>query len=151
MENIYADIAERTGGNIYKWTCVSPDRKKAVGMVLQLLVNPNSSFETYRPQGLDPDLRYHFTNRQVDSSIKDFGSLINHVAPIHIRKDSLLVDIASKFVKMKGEKEDFTATGEMLMNGSVKLQQAFSATGNADGIRFFKDFASRMYFMEAVE
>ena len=141
----------RTGGNIYEWTCVSPDRKKAVGMVLQVLVNPNASFETYRPQGLDPDLRYHFTNRQVDSSIKDFGSLINHVAPIHIRKDSLLVDIASKFVKMKGEKEDFTATGEMLMNGSVKLQQAFSATGNADGIRFFKDFASRMYFMEAID
>ena len=141
----------RTGGNIYKWTCVSPDRKKAVGMVLQLLVNPNSSFETYRPQGLDPDARYHFTNRQVDSSIKDFGSLINHVAPIHIRKDSLLVDIAAKFVKMKGEQEDFVATGEMLMNGSVKLQQAFSATGNADGMRYFKDFASRMYFMEAVE
>ena len=141
----------RTGGNIYEWTCVSPDRKKAVGMVLQLLVNPNSSFETYRPQGLDSSLRYHFTNRQVDASIKDFGSLINHVAPIHIRKDSLLVDIASKFVKMKGEQEDFTATGEMLMNGSVKLQQAFSATGNADGMRYFKDFASRMYFMEAIE
>ena len=141
----------RTGGNIYEWTCVSHDRRKAVGMVLQVLVDPNTSFETYRPQGLDPDLCYHFTNRQVDSSIKDFGSLINHVAPIHIRKDSLLVDIASKFVKMKGEKEDFTATGEMLMNGSVKLQQAFSATGNADGIRFFKDFASRMYFMEAID
>ena len=47
--------------------------------------------------------------------------------------------------------EDFTASGEMLMNGSVKLQQAFAATGNADGMRYFKDFASRMYFMEAVE
>ena len=141
----------RTGGNIYEWTCVSPDRKKAVGMVLQVLVNPNSSFETYRPQGLDPEMRYRFTNRQVDASIKDFGSLINHVAPIHIRKDSLLVDIASKFVRMKGEQEDFTASGEMLMNGSVKLQQAFAATGNADGMRYFKDFASRMYFMEVVE
>ena len=39
----------------------------------------------------------------------------------------------------------------MLMNGSVKLKQGFGATGYADDIRFFKDFASRMYFMEEVE
>ena len=141
----------RSGGNVYEWTCVSPDKKKAVGMVLQVLVNPNTSFETYRPAGLDPDTRYRFTNRQLEFNLKEFGSLINHVAPIHIRKDSLLLNAASVFVKMKGEKEDCIATGEMLMNGSVKLKQGFSATGYADDIRFFKDFASRMYFMEEAE
>ena len=141
----------RSDGNIYEWTCVSPDRKKAVGMVLQVLVNPNTSFETYRPMGLDPEARYHFTNRQLDFNLKEFGSLINHVSPIHIKPNSLLHNAASVFIKMKGEKEDCMATGEMLMNGSVKLKQGFSATGYADDIRFFKDFSSRMYFMEAIE
>lgn len=141
----------RSGDNIYEWTCVSPDKKKAVGMVLQVLVNPNSCFETYQPRGLDPDVRYHFTNRYMDFNLKEFGSLINHVAPIHIKKDSLLHNVASAFVKMKGEKEDVVATGEMLMNGSVKLKQGFGATGYADDIRFFKDFASRMYFVEEIE
>ena len=141
----------RSGGNIYEWTCVSPDRKKAVGMVLQVLVNPNTSFETYQPRGLDPDARYHFTNRQLEFNLKEFGSLINQVSPIHIRQNSLLHNAASAFVKMKGEKEDCVATGRMLMDGSVKLKQGFGATGYADDIRFFKDFASRMYFMEEVE
>ena len=141
----------RSGGNLYEWTCVSPDRKKAVGMVLQVLVNPNSSFETYLPKGLDPDTRYHFTNRQMEFNLKEFGSLINHVSPVHIRPNSILHNAAAALVKMKGEKEDCVATGQMLMNGSVKLKQAFAATGYADDIRFFKDFSSRMYFMEAIE
>ena len=141
----------RSSGNIYEWTCVSPDRKKAVGMVLQVLVNPNTSFETYQPRGLDPDARYHFTNRQLEFNLKEFGSLINQVSPIHIKQNSLLHNAASAFVKMKGEKEDCVATGRMLMDGSVKLKQGFGATGYADDIRFFKDFASRMYFMEEVE
>ena len=141
----------RSGDNIYEWTCVSPDKKKAVGMVLQVLVTPNSSFETYLPQGLKPDSKYHFTNRALEFNLKEFGSLINHIAPIHIKKDSLLHNAASAFIKMKGEKEDCIATGAVLMNGSVKLKQAFGATGYADDIRFFKDFASRMYFMEEIE
>ena len=141
----------RSDGNIYEWTCVSLDKKKAVGMVLQVLVNPNTSFETYRPMGLDPDTRYHFTNRQLEFNLKEFGSLINHVSPIHLKKDSLLLDAASAFIKMKGEEEDCIVSGEMLMNGGVKLKQGFSATGYADDIRFFKDFASRMYFMEEIQ
>lgn len=141
----------RSGDNIYEWTCVSPDKKKAVGMVLQVLVNPNTSFETYQPMGLKKYSTYHFTNRQLEFNLKEFGSLINHIAPIHIKKDSLLHNAAAAFIKMKGEKEDCIATGEMLMNGGVKLKQGFGATGYADDIRFFKDFASRMYFMEEIE
>ena len=114
-------------------------------------MNPNTSFETYLPQGLNPDSKYHFTNRPLEFNLKEFGSLINHVAPIHIKKDSLLHNAASAFIKMKGEKEDCIATGAVLMNGSVKLKQGFGATGYADDIRFFKDFSSRMYFMEEIE
>ena len=36
------------------------------------------------------------------------------------------------------------------MDGGVKLKQNFGATGYAEGIRFTTDFASRMYFMEAL-
>ena len=138
-------------GNTYEWTCVSPDRKKAVGMVLQVLATPNTAFETYRPRGLDPDTRYRFTNLRQEFNLKEFGSLVNQVSPIHIRQNSLLHNAASALIKMKGEVEDCVATGELLMNGSVKLKQGFGATGYADDIRFYKDFASRMYFMEAVE
>ena len=140
----------RTGSNLYEWTCVSPDRRKAVGMVLQVLVNPNTSFEQYTPKGLNPELRYHFSNRQLHFDLKEFGSLVNQVSPIHIKQNSLLHHVASSLIKMHGEVEDCIAYGKTLMSG-IKLKQGFGATGYAEDIRFFQDFASRMYFMEAVE
>ena len=140
----------RSDGHAYEWTCVSPDKSKAVGMVLQVLVNPNTSFETYQPMGLKPEAKYRFTNNQQVFDLKEFGSLVNQVSPIHIKQNSILHNVANTFVKMKGEVEDCIATGEVLMNGSVKLKQGFGATGYADGIRFYKDFSSRMYFMEEI-
>ncbi len=138
----------RTGPNMYEWTCVSNDQSKAAGMVLQVLVNPNTSFETYTPKGLKSSAMYRFTNRPLQFDLKEFGSLVNQVSPIHIKQNSLLHNVASTFIKMKGEIEDSTASGSLLMNAGIKLKQGFGATGYADDIRFFSDFASRMYFME---
>lgn len=57
-------------------------------------------------------------------------------------------NVISKFVKMDGEKEDYILYGDMLMNAGVKLKQGFSGTGYNDQVRFFPDFASRLYLME---
>ncbi len=137
-------------GNMYEWSCVSKDKSKAVGMITQLLFNPNTSYETYTPKGLKPNSKYHFTNRQLEFNLKEFGSLVNQVSPIHIKQNGVLHNVASSFIKMKGEKEDFITIGDILMQG-VKLKQGFGATGYADDIRFFQDFYSRMYFMEEIE
>ena len=136
--------------NIYEWSCVNKDKTKSVGMITQVLFNPNTSYETYTPKGLKPNSKYHFTNRQLEFNLKEFGSLVNQVSPIHIKQNGVLHNVASSFIKMKGEKEDFITTGDILMQG-VKLKQGFGATGYADDIRFFQDFYSRMYFMEEIE
>ncbi len=141
----------RAYGNTYEWTCVSPDQKKAVGFEMQVLFNPNTHFETYTPKGLNPEEKYLFTNRELKINIKDFGGLINQVIPFHIKPDSVLHNVAAKLVKMPSEKENCVASGKLLMEGGVKLKQGFGATGYAEDIRFTTDFASRMYFMEAVE
>ena len=104
----------------------------------------------YIAAGLDPEKKYHFTNRQLHFDLKDFGSLVNQVSPIHIKQNSLLHNVANSLVKMHGEIEDCVAKGDLLMKG-IKLKQGFGATGYAEDIRFFSDFGSRMYFMEEVE
>ena len=63
----------------------------------------------------------------------------------------MLQDILSKLKKMDGETEDYVAYGDTLMYSGVKLKQGFSATGYNENIRFFQDFATRLYFMEEVE
>ena len=135
--------------NIYEWTCVSPDKTKAVGMVLQKLVEPNTSFEQFMPKGLDENKKYHFYNIEKKRSVKPFGDLVNAISPVHIKYDSLLHNVIDKVVKMPGEVEDYTAYGDVLMSG-VKLKSAFCGTGYDENTRFFKDFESRMYFIEEV-
>ncbi len=136
-------------GNLHEWTCVSPDKKNAVGMIVQELVEPNTHFEQYFAKGLDENKKYHFYNIEKKRNVKPFGDLVNMIAPVHIKYDSLVHKAIDKFVKMPGEVEDYTTYGDVLMSG-VKLQSAFGGTGYNEYTRYFQDFESRMYFMEEV-
>ncbi len=137
-------------GNIHEWTCVSSDRKKAVGMLMQELVQPNTQFEQYKAKGLDEAKKYHFFNRDLRYNIKNFGDLVNTAAPVHVKQDSLLHNVIAKFVTMPGEKEDYVLSGGTLMYGGVKLKQGFAATGYNEEVRYFQDFGARLYFMEEI-
>ena len=136
--------------NLYEWTCVSPDGKRAVGMVLQVLAEPNTAFTQYFPKGLTEGERYHFYNYERKVSIKPFGDLVNMISPVHIKQDSIVHGIVDRFVKMPGEVEDYVACGDVLMSG-VKLKGAFAGTGYDENTRFFPDFSSRMYFMDSAD
>ena len=135
-------------GNVTEWTCVSEDRSKAVGFLLQKLVAPNTQYAFYKAKGLDPEQKYHFYNRTLKYDVREFGDLVNTVSPIHIKQDSLVHRAVAKFVKMDGETEDIYAYGDALMYGGVRLKQAFGGTGYSDEVRHFPDFASRIYFMD---
>lgn len=134
--------------NIMEWTVVSEDRSRAVGMLLQTLVLPNTQFQFYQARGLAPDARYHFTNVPHQPNIKDFGGLINAVSPVHIRQNSAAHELVSRIVKMDGEHEDYHVCGDILMHCGIRLRPAFSGTGIDERVRHFPDFASRLYYME---
>ncbi len=142
----------RHSGNIFEWTCAAEDKSAAVGMLMQLMVQPNTQFEQYQAKGLDARTKYKFFNRDLKYNVKNFGDLVNTASPIHIKPGSLVHHLVSKFVTMPGESEAVTASGSLLMKGGVKLKQAFAATGYSEDVRYFQDYGSRMYFMkEATE
>ena len=138
-------------GNITEWTVVSEDGASAVSMLLQKLAMPNTQYQYLQWKGLRKDGLYHVTGLPIKHNIKTFGDLVNTVTPVHIRQDSLLHDLAAKFVKMDGETEDYLAYGDSLMYGGIKLAQGFGGTGYDDRVRLFTDFASRLYFARLVE
>ena len=117
-------------------------------LLMQELSVPNFASHRYYARGLDPDREYHFTNRVLKHNIKAFGDLVNAVAPVHVKNDSFLQDVISRFVKMDGETEDYFVYGDLLMHSGVALKQAFAYTGYSSEVRLFQDFASRIYFME---
>lgn len=136
---------------VQEWTCVSHDKKRAIGFIMQKLAEPNTQFAYYRACGLLPGCRYHFCNRELKYNIKNFGDLINTVSPVHIKPDSFLHNAAAHFIKMDGEKEDVYMYGDALMYAGVRLSPAYGGTGYNSEVRFFPDFASRIYFMESEE
>jgi len=146
----YGQLYRGRTGNLHEWTVVSNGADRAVGMIMQELAQANTQYEYYRPTGLDPDRTYRLYNISGSVNIKLFGSLINTMAPIHVKQDSLLHDIIARVIKMGDEKEDITAKGSVLMQG-VRLSQGFGGTGYNDKVRLFPDFASRMYFMIAMD
>lgn len=141
----------RSYGNVHEWTVVSPDKDKAVGLIMQALAKANYPNLTFHARGLCPDKKYHFYNIPHKVDIRTFGDLINTASPIHIKNDSTMQRILAKFYKMNGEKEDMTLTGGELMYGGVGLKQAFGGTGFNDNVRLFNDFSSRLYYMEETE
>ncbi|MCR5427111.1 MAG: alpha-galactosidase [Lachnospiraceae bacterium] len=138
-------------GNLTEWTCVAPDHRRAVGFLMQMLAVPNTQFHTYFARGLSGDRIYHFYNRKLKYDVRNFGDLVNMVSPVHLKQDSVLLDIVARFVKMEGETEDVYASGDSLMYGGVHLKQAFGGTGYNEEVRYFQDFGSRIYFMESQE
>lgn len=147
----YGDFYRIRHGNIFSWNTVSKDKSRSVGLLMQKLSTAGWQHETFRAKGLLEDALYTFSGRTLKHSIKNFGDLINTVSPVHVKQDSLLHNVLTKFVKMDGETELYDIYGDALMYSGVKLKQGFSATGYSDEVRYFQDFCSRIYFMEEKE
>ena len=143
------DTHNRSG--IRSWTCVSKDQKRAVGMVLQKLVTPNTQYAQYRADGLNPAWRYRFYNNKIDRNIMQFGDLINTASPVHVKQDSLMHRAIARVRQMPGEQEDMVVSGAVLQMPGIKLRPGFSGTGYDENVRLFQDFSSRVYYMEAEE
>ncbi len=135
---------------VYQWMCVSKNKDCGVGMYLQTQVKSNYVTGTFKTKGLSDKTQYHFYNLPQEFDLREFGDLVNTISPIHIKQNGVLHNIASNFVKMHSEKEDYIATGGVLNNVGVRLKQGFGGTGFNDNVRFFQDYSSRLYVMEAV-
>ncbi|MCQ2516937.1 MAG: alpha-galactosidase [Saccharofermentans sp.] len=134
--------------NHVHWTIVSRDNAKAVSMVMQGLVKPNTQLKVLYPRGLSEEKLYRITVRENDYDLRSFGGLINYVAPFHVKQDGVVHNIAAKFVKMHSEKESHEMYGDTMMNAGVHLKSAFASGGYNEELRYYPDFGSRLYFIE---
>jgi alpha-galactosidase len=78
------------------------------------------------------------------------GDLVNTMAPIHIKQDSLIHNVVSKFVRLDGEVEDYTIMGQVLNKAGVRLSQTYAGTGFGTNTAIYQDFDARVYMVEEV-
>ncbi|MBO4902059.1 MAG: alpha-galactosidase [Lachnospiraceae bacterium] len=135
----------------HAWTVVDKDRRRAVAMLWNELAVPNDFRAVLKTAGLDDEKMYHVYNLPLRHDLKEFGNLVNMIAPVHIKQNSLLHDAISKVVHMDSETEDYRVSGALLNNAGIVLAQNFGGTGYTGQTRLFQDFASRMYYIEEIE
>lgn len=135
-------------GNEISWTVVSEDKAKAVSMTMQILTHPNAQWCVLKPLGLDPEYKYHLEGRELKFDLRDFGGLVNYVAPVHVKQDGFLHKLIAKFYKMKAESEKHDMYGDAMMYAGVHLRSAFASGGYNENMRYYPDFGSRIYTIE---
>jgi alpha-galactosidase len=142
---------ESLPGNDISWTVVSPDKTKAVTMTMQFLTHPNSKWRIIKPKGLDEATRYSFKGRALDFDLRNFGGLVNYVAPFHVKQDGFMHKTIAKFVKMHAEPEEHVMYGDAMMYAGVHLRHSFAGSGYNENVAYYPDFGSRIYTLEAVK
>lgn len=139
------------GNQEYSWMLVSKDQKHAIGMQIQDKTAANMPYAVFKTAGLSDHKMYHFYNQKLSYNVKYFGDLINTVAPVHVKQDSLVHNVIARFVKMDGETEDYVVSGSLLNRHGIRLKQNYCATGYDEDVRYYQDYGSRLYLMEQVE
>ena len=136
--------------DLVKWMIVSKDKDKAVAVMVQGQVTPHYGNHILKTRGLKEEASYRFYNIPVKHDLHLFGELVNMVAPIHIKQDSLLHNTVAKFVKMDGAKEDIVVSGSLLNHAGIHLSQTFAGTGYNEGTGLYQDYDSNIYYMETI-
>ena len=148
----YGDFYElpSTNGHII-WQVNNKDKTKCVVgefAELQTIIPCESVISTHE---LNEEMIYSVTNVKVTHNIKEFGSLVNMMLPFHVDPKGKIVDIASKFITMPSEIDDYEISGSILNNNGLILCPEWSASGVNDHVRVLRDFGSRLYTIDGKE
>ncbi len=134
------------------WIVVNSDATQAVANFT------NGIAETVCPQqylpitGLDDSKMYNIKTRQQIYSIKQFGSLINMIAPIHVKEEGKLQNwLDNNLALLKGECQNYTMGGDVLNTAGMSLCSQWMGTGLNGDVRILGDFGSRLYGIDEVE
>lgn len=139
-------------GEEYCWMILDKEKQRAMyGVILGVKREAGRVYRKLKFRGLAENTRYQVSSLSKPIDIKVFGELINTIAPIHIKKDSLVHNLIARYVKMTEAGENYTTYGRNLNHCGLKLKQAYGGTGFNEQTRIERDFASELYFIEETD
>jgi len=134
--------------NHSEWMVMNSDHSEAIYGYYNGLQVMNPKTTCVHLSSFKENSLYSFKLRPQEHNLKEFGSMINFVLPIHMDPNGFIMNEVSKHKTMEAEKEDYIVDGAMLNNGAIKLTQEWCGTGFDNTIRFLGDFGSRLYYIK---
>ncbi len=124
---------------------VNDDKTEAIVLEAQGRLKPNTETLPIKLTGLIEEEKYKVCVRKQFINIKTFGSLINHVSPVKVNSEGMLVHIADKHYMLPCEDESYCAHGDLLMYAGLTRKQSFTGTGYNENVRLMPDYSARIY------
>lgn len=112
---------------------------------------PNPEKKRLPLVGMDEKAVYEYEVRPETINLRQFGSLLSMVAPIHIKEDGIIVQILSRHKGIDTEKFSGSISGALLNAGCLSLGQEWSGVGIGDDVRVLTDFGARLYLFKKKE
>jgi len=133
-----------------RWQITSKDKKHAVVGVYYILqeINPQETFLSVK--GLKEG-KYTISGLGLEHDIREFGSSINMITPFYVSPKGKLVAIASHFIKMPADKDEYKVHSSELSSNGIKLNPQWSASGINENVRVMGDMSSRLYLIDIIE
>ncbi|MBM7829835.1 alpha-galactosidase [Agromyces cerinus] len=97
--------------------------------------------------GLQPGIRYRVTAKRQRLMLDRLGALVNHVSPVRLDPNGLVMNIVTKHKSLPDAVEEYRGTGELLAAG-IRLEMQFSGTGHSPAVRMLGDYGSTLYLVE---
>ena len=140
---------ETEKANKVVWQSVSEDGKTAVTGFFQTLASAAEGGDRLTVTGLEQGM-YAVRSRPYRLYLKRFGGLVNHILPIKLNPDGLVLHSANRLRTLKSPREDYVCSDAALRAG-IPLVNQFSGTGYSESIRLLGDFGSDLYITEQLE
>ena len=94
--------------------------------------------------GLQPDVVYRVDAKPQRIMLDRLGALVNHVSPVRLDPNGLVMNIVSKRRSLPDGIESYRGTGELLAVG-IRLELQFAGTGHAPALRMLGEHGSTLY------
>ena len=97
----------------------------------------------------DPNKEYSVEGVKQYLRIKTFGPLINHILPVRLKSDGLIIRTVDKNYSLTDGHEIYTCYGDAL-NFGINLEMQYEGTGYNENIRLLGDFGSNLYLIKEI-
>jgi alpha-galactosidase len=131
------------------WQSVGEGKKTALTGFFQTLASAAEGGDRLTVTGLAEGL-YKVSARPQRLYLKRFGGLVNHILPVKLHPDGLVLHTANKLYSLQNPAEEYVCSDAALRAG-IPLTNQFSGTGYNEKIRMPGDFGSGLYITEFID